>query len=301
MITKTKKTWFNPDKPFFHLWVVRLTFLSIISFSTLVAFGIADTLTFTKCYSSTCFNNTLVNFKVPLGILSLLIPIIAVFAANHRSEQTKRQIVLSQEQNNFTNYYKHLEEFEKYFDKVEEKTIRKGVDTYDARSIHSIFFPDGLRGELQTLKNVNEIIEDTFQTALNVMSSLEAFDYDNDSTKTRMDILDLCEPLLMQTLILQKRLNLKVTELSEADIIGQIEFIGEEHTLTDFGSRSLALEQFITPLQVLSQLYMDVSKFIPIKHELSGALLSFQEYNYNVNASLCCSKKQPFNISNSRL
>ena len=298
---KKSRTLFNPNKGFFELWVVRGTFLIITLLSCAVIAGIYDTAPLVKCYTAVCFNNTLINYKVPLGIFSTLIPIIAVYAANHRSEQTKRQIELSQEQNNFTNYYKHLEEFEKYFDKVEEKTTRKGLGAYDARSIHNIFFPDGVKGNLHTLAPVNEMIEDTFQTAINVMLGLERISYHEDSAKTRMDILDLCEPLLTQTLTLQLNIDLQITELSKDDIQGQVEFIDEEPNLIKFQRSSISLEQFTSPLKVFSQLYMDVSNFIPIKHEISGALISFQEYNHNPNASLCISESQPFYISNNRM
>ena len=53
----------------------------------------------------------------------------ALLAANHRSEQTKAQISSNAQQNLFANFYKHIEEFEKYIDTNtdKEKEKEKGV------------------------------------------------------------------------------------------------------------------------------------------------------------------------------
>lgn len=66
-------------------------------------------------------NDLLVVFKVPLGIAAIVFPLVALVAASHRSEQTKKQILISHQQNTFSNYYKHVEEFGKLSEKLEEK------------------------------------------------------------------------------------------------------------------------------------------------------------------------------------
>lgn len=50
-------------------------------------------------------------FKVPLYILSLIFPFVAMAVSHHRYVQTREQITLTREQNVLTNYYKHREEF----------------------------------------------------------------------------------------------------------------------------------------------------------------------------------------------
>lgn len=130
-----QKDWFDPSQSFFKLLVVRLTFLIIISLSLITMWVILKHGNYSACYTSDCFNNLVIIFKVPLGLFAMLIPVIAVYAANHRSEQTKRQISLSKEQNNFINYYKHIEEFEKY-------TGRLGLNKYvsNINRVHMCMF-----------------------------------------------------------------------------------------------------------------------------------------------------------------
>jgi hypothetical protein len=62
-------------------------------------------------------------FRIPIGIVALAVPIFAILAANHRSEQSREQMRLSSEQNIFSNHYKHVEEFEKYCTRLYERMI----------------------------------------------------------------------------------------------------------------------------------------------------------------------------------
>jgi hypothetical protein len=112
-----KKTYFDPEEGFFQLRIVQITggaiTLAAIIISVLII--INDEMTF--LVNSEGFNNLLHIFKVPIGILALLIPFAALYAAAHRSEQTKRQIQLTSDQNRFANYFRHREEFSQYIEK----------------------------------------------------------------------------------------------------------------------------------------------------------------------------------------
>lgn len=75
------------------------------------------------CLSSECFNNFFTLYKLPISVMGLSIPLSAIAAAIHRSEETSRQILLTQSQfnetlaqNKFSNYIKHKEDF---FDLIE--------------------------------------------------------------------------------------------------------------------------------------------------------------------------------------
>ena len=70
------------------------------------------------CLSSECFNNFFTLYKFPISVMGLSIPLSAIAAAIHRSEETSRQILLTQSQfnetlsqNKFSNYIKHKEDF----------------------------------------------------------------------------------------------------------------------------------------------------------------------------------------------
>lgn len=96
------------------------------------------------------FNKFAEFYKVPTAFLAIGLTLVGLCAANHRSEQTKRQIErtanqitltnsqieLTKIQNNFSNYYKHIEEFEKYC------KDHKDYDTYvpEPRKLHRLIF-----------------------------------------------------------------------------------------------------------------------------------------------------------------
>ncbi|EOX3980714.1 hypothetical protein L4D16_19045 [Vibrio alginolyticus] len=100
------------------------------------------------------FNLFVEAFSLPITIISAIIPIVGLIALNHRSQQTKVQLdkaetqlkianaqyLLAQKQNIFTNYYKHIEEYEKYIDKI-------GLHIANSRESHSTMFPKAKNGD----------------------------------------------------------------------------------------------------------------------------------------------------------
>jgi hypothetical protein len=82
------KKHFDPTKSFFELAVVQATFLVITLLALLFAAVIYINSDLSYDWSYEGFNNFVIFYKVPLGTLALLIPAVALLAANHRSEQT---------------------------------------------------------------------------------------------------------------------------------------------------------------------------------------------------------------------
>lgn len=150
---------FDPNKAFLDLKIVRVTIEVILSIMTLSSLAIIfhDHLSFD--FTSQGFNTAASIFKVPLGALTFAIPALALLAANHRSEQTKRQmsltltqiertdrqIQIAQGQNAFSNYYKHLEEFEKRF---KTQAGQAGFSVHSPHKVHSLLFPWAAKGDL---------------------------------------------------------------------------------------------------------------------------------------------------------
>lgn len=75
-------------------------------------------------------------FKFFIYSAGLSIPISGIYAAIKRSEETHHQIELTQEQNRFTNYFKHLEEFIKH---IEKKKIEIFIPP---SQMHKFVYPD---------------------------------------------------------------------------------------------------------------------------------------------------------------
>lgn len=144
---------FNPEKSLFDLGAVRLTagITLLISLVTAGLITLNSSLVFSL--NGEDFNFAIKTFQVPLGILAVGLSIIGIFGANHRSEQTKRQIErtgtqiqLTQSQNLFSNYYKHLEEFDK-FCKTHSEGAVNGYKIARPRKLHSQIFPNVKLGD----------------------------------------------------------------------------------------------------------------------------------------------------------
>ncbi len=143
---------FDPQKSLLKLPIFWLALVMVVALAAGVAGYIfsTDKLSYQPGYEGV---NQLLNiFKVPIGILALIIPIWALLASNHRSVQTKEQIALIQEQNLFANYYKHLEEFKKYceahdslLEYQENEFLYFKVKSY--AKLHAYFFLNSYKGD----------------------------------------------------------------------------------------------------------------------------------------------------------
>ncbi|HBC3447657.1 TPA: hypothetical protein KDY51_001516 [Vibrio parahaemolyticus] len=112
----------QPDVRFFGLRLVK--FVSVI-FGSVFFFTLAVTLLDTSALDWKLDVEGIKFFfldamKVPGSILAFYLAVLGLIGANHRSEQTKKQIEEASVQNDFANYYKHKEEFLKYVDSIDE-------------------------------------------------------------------------------------------------------------------------------------------------------------------------------------
>jgi len=160
-----KSKWFNPEKSFLHLGIVWAVICSLLIVASGVSWVIITNTPLAWNLSSNGFNDFISIFRFPLGILTLIIPIVALLAANHRSEQTKEQIRVTAVQNDFANYYKHLEEFVKYVDKQECTDNTSG-----ARYIHKMLYPNAQLGSYDFCKDLHK----TWTLANNIPKELLA-------------------------------------------------------------------------------------------------------------------------------
>lgn len=149
--------WFDPHKSFLKLKIVWLFIFFLVTISALISYIIIKNTSLVIDPSANGFNYFVVVFKVPLGILALIIPIVALLAANHRSEQTKEQIRVTGVQNNFANFYKHMEEFDKYNESLER-------DKYNffekGRLLHNIIYPNARDGDYAISYKLTQLLID---------------------------------------------------------------------------------------------------------------------------------------------
>lgn len=137
---------FDPNISFFGLRVVRVT-VALWGIIFIVVSGFCVCTLPEKYVLDISFHgwNTLAFeiLKVPITFLAILIPVGAVYATNHKSQQSIEAARLTQVQNSFSNYYKHVDEFEKYAEKYNSlKWFGQSnkVTSISSRQLHGILY-----------------------------------------------------------------------------------------------------------------------------------------------------------------
>ncbi|MDN2481116.1 hypothetical protein [Vibrio agarivorans] len=134
------------EKKISQLWsfrVATLLIFGLVIWSTLEIHNARD---YVLTTTSEGFSDILEVFKFPIALLASYLPTIGLIGLNHRSLQTKYQIRQTNNQDAFTNYYKHIEEYTKYIN----DTLNTGEKSYvDIRKSHYSLFPDAQEGVLE--------------------------------------------------------------------------------------------------------------------------------------------------------
>ena len=119
------------------------TFLLITAIAAIIAGIVIIDLGLNFSCTAEGINNFVKYLKVPISIFALNVPALAIITANFRSIQSNELIKLNREQNLFTNYYKHIEEFEIYLDKAMDSNFFSITNSSD---LHVYAFPQARFG-----------------------------------------------------------------------------------------------------------------------------------------------------------
>jgi len=168
-----KLFYFDPVKSFISLPIVWGTIGTLSSAAIFFAIIIAVNSNLEWNIDYHGVNRIFIIYKLPLTIFALIIPIIALLAANHRSEQAKAQILALNEQNVFENYFMHVDEISKYMGKFQDLNYIDANDDF-IRKLHHYLFNDALNGEYSPCKSYIDsdiIIKAEFRTAIQKASN----------------------------------------------------------------------------------------------------------------------------------
>lgn len=112
----------DPNKGLSSLPLFRTVGISFLLLSLIIILSICFNSNLEVDLSYEGFNYALFTvLKVPLAVLAAGVTILGVIAAIHRSSQTTLQIYKATEQNTFSNFYKHREEYVDHFKQLTEE------------------------------------------------------------------------------------------------------------------------------------------------------------------------------------
>ncbi|WP_067522937.1 hypothetical protein [Endozoicomonas ascidiicola] len=239
---------FDPHKSFLSLKILWIVISIHFSIALLISLAIILNLESKLDFSHSGFNNFLLIFKVPLSILALTIPIIALLAANHRSEQTKEQMRLASQQNDFSNYFKHLEEFEKYCTHIFNV---KSARLKSPRKYHDLAFPLSKNGIFIASKNFTEQADKFIEEFIDISDKLK----EGEVEERNQTLADLQRVLSNYSEFYQvtsygsgggSRINIGENGITIPD--GNIKnFLYQIHTITTVINNSLSFDTAYTP------------------------------------------------------
>ncbi len=157
-------------------------------------------------------------FKVPLWWLALLIPVLGLLNANHKSEQTRAQMELTRSQNNFANYYKHVEEFSEYLD-LSSFSGSVDIKKIDSRRLHRLIFPQASEGiykvALPALIDLWDVVESFVETCISSLRDELEYQQIRSAAKSHRMFIKI---ILNQGNIFPASLNDNVTEGKKGEI-----------------------------------------------------------------------------------
>lgn len=253
-----KTNLFDPHKSFLSLKVLWVT----VAIHTITACLITTIIIYNSNllpdYSYEGLNNALNIFKVPLGIMALIIPIVALLAANHRSEQTKEQMRLTSENNDFSNFYKHTAEFESYLLEHSEEKIKISLP----RKFHRLAFPDAKRGNFRVSKNTTDRIETTLSEIIKSSADLNS----KETWQTGV--------LLLDRLITHYADSFYITNYKDGS--GNVLNVDGEHITVPGGS----IKNIIITIRTISLKIRDALLFDD-RYEPGPLLTKIVEFDYN--------------------
>jgi len=171
----------DPLKSFTELPVFRIIIISSLLLSLVSTLLIISNSNLIWNLDYIGFNSFVEIFKVPLSILALAITSIAIIATIHRSSQIKEQILSANKQNTFSNYFKHIEEFEKYM-KVVIPT--KNYNLENLRFTHKYLFPYAFDGNYSINQEFLSIINNRFSKIKDLLNK-----FNLERTETVSDLL----------------------------------------------------------------------------------------------------------------
>lgn len=120
-------------------WVFWLVALMPIFAAAFCAWFISGDMRLIPDYSYQGLGVAYIYMKLPLLIAALSFPLVALVSSIHRSAQTHKQIALAIEQNLFSNYLKHKEEFSKMLAGLQDV---HGVIFKSPASLYRKIFPN---------------------------------------------------------------------------------------------------------------------------------------------------------------
>ncbi|MEQ9744908.1 hypothetical protein ABRQ05_11425 [Pectobacterium actinidiae] len=214
-------SWLRLDeKKLSQQWIFRLAIAIPFTISFLLCIPLWFETTFD--FSSTGYAKFLSIFSLPIGVLSLSIPLVAIVAHIHRTIQTEKQIELVNEKNTSDRFYSHHKYITETFsliksNKIKLRDIEIILEISNPYSLYRDFFPGSspMSGvDLYSKDNYSLEITTPLMSINNVIKETQKHTRDNGHSILYINKLAInLMTILFDISQLQRSLGIKKTEI----------------------------------------------------------------------------------------
>ncbi len=152
---------FDPNKDFFHLPILWITLGALLACAAIISAVIIIHSHLYFDFSYKGLNNAVTIFKIPLSLIALSIPIIAIYSSNHKSAQTRKQMQSAFHQNVLFNHHSRVEEFCSY----SYAYLKNTYEISNPRAVYYKLYPQSKTGSYnlstEKQKELENLINET--------------------------------------------------------------------------------------------------------------------------------------------
>lgn len=284
------------EKRLSQQWIFRLAIAIPFAISFLLCIPLWFETTFD--FSSAGYTKFLSIFSLPIGVLSLSIPLVAIVAHIHRTIQTEKQINLIDQKNISDRFYSHYKYIMDSFSSIEMDNMKINGDTSkkikisNINSLYHCFFPHS--------SPENGVITDG---NLNHATEISKSFYDiNEKIKELEDKTSNPDVILFDILIevglLSRKLNINTNEIASSKNSRKLLFI-ENDLKFKISTFFLDEDELKSYLKNIYNLNINIMNLLNIKFDyyprLSNYAFNSKKYYFFSSFKKMKKTNEPFN------
>ncbi|MCW2487279.1 hypothetical protein J5069_15380 [Candidatus Symbiopectobacterium sp. NZEC127] len=289
-------TWLKLDeKRLSQQWIFRLAIAIPFTISFLLCIPLWFETTFD--FSSSGYARFLLMYSLPIGVLSLSIPLVAIIAHIHRTIQTEKQIQLTDQKNISDRFYSHYKYITESLSSVESSNIKTNGDIFKLKisninSLYRSFFP-------HSSPENGVILDKKTNYATEISSSLNKIDkklkaLEGETSRSNIILFEM----LIEITSLSRHLNINTHEISSNQNNRKLLFI-ENNTKFKISTFFLEEEELKDYLKNLYSMSITIMNLLDIKFDyypnLSNYAFKNKEYHFSSSFKKMKKTSEPFN------
>ena len=285
------------EKRLSQQWIFRLSIAIPFAISFLLCIPLWFETTFS--FSSAGYEKFLSMFSLPIGVLSLSIPLVAIVAHIHRTIQTEKQIELINQKNTSDKFYAHYKYITDSFSSIKSSNINLNgkeviIEISNVNSLYRDFFPNSSpeNGTVIEQKSVHTI--KIFKSLNEIDKELHELEYErSDNSDPNLVLFNI----LNEIISLSSNLSIDIHKIIPSENTRKLLFMKNDKKfkmITCFLDEA-ELKNYLKCIYVINITIMDL---LDIKFDyypsLSNYALSNKKYHFKSSFDVMKKTNEPY-------